>query len=121
MLKIVEKLLAVGLCPRNAAEGAHSAPPDLLAGGEGVAAPPGNPTPALGARPFGLAPMKYPGHALEKQTRTICRITACYRADLSQIAVIQPVHAEILLFITILFPFNDHLSVIIHEWRSWCS
>ena len=49
----------------NPAEGAHSAPPDPFARGEGLAAPPENIHPTLGLRPSVLVPpVKNPGHAL---------------------------------------------------------
>ena len=47
---------------RNPAGGAHSAPSDFLAGGEGVAAPPQQPNSR--SRPSVLPPMKNPGDAL---------------------------------------------------------
>ena len=54
MLKIVENLWAVETAPNPAGE--LSAPPDHVAGVEGLLPLPKNPTPALGLRPFGLGP-----------------------------------------------------------------
>ena len=50
----------------NPAGEAHNTPQTSLPAGEAVAAPPQEPDPALGLRPFGLPPpMKNLGHALE--------------------------------------------------------
>ena len=52
--EIVENLWAVRASPRTPL-GELTALPRLLAGGEGVAAPPQGPHPAVGLRPLGLA------------------------------------------------------------------
>jgi len=84
VLKIVENLWAVG-APPEPRWGAHSAPPDPVAGVKGACCPSPHPktltqSPLLSAfslafQPFclGSHAVKYPGHALERVAVQVCR------------------------------------------------
>ena len=80
----------------NPGGGTHSAPPDSLAGAEGVCCPPQEPHRALGLRPFNLAPMNNPGRALVYRSGSDLPISGTTPTDYVYVTAVRDVGTELI-------------------------